>query len=631
MPINPRKLYGAVNRAKCAASRGPRGERGIRDSSAGFRGLPVSVMREITEETDEGIRKDIEDTGVSFSSCEDIDRRAADMAPRIIRNAFVGHLPSQGTAERRVIDSVLNPALGIGTYDDTMLANTARPNIWISPAKAASLYSQKGLLEQVVNKKSKSVLLNGLKIRNPRFTAHQIDRISEDAMRLDFQKVVADAICDSLAYGGDVVFPLFAHDTPVTMSLGFEGLLRSGLLTKKCISRFISLDRWNTWIVPPISPTQKDYLEPDVYFIPYMGCDVNHARTARIVTAPQAGWWGKMLTQGWGISDFCGYYESYEQYKVVMGTLPFMIQQMSILVRTINLDAVLATQGANVLEDLMADNQVKAREATPENPVNMDVMGDLKSINRNFGQVPEMIKLLRQGFAADAGIPEPMLFSSEKGNFSSGDDTQGNLSKQWENVKYIHKDVELQLRRLAMLIAIDALGPTKEVLEALPYTTIQFDSPIIANATEKADIAEQLAKAYFDLVGGQMPMDKAAEIAFSFAGDDMSLGSDMLDQLKAIQTKADEQRDEKFRMDMKVQKASLEGGDPPKAPAKSTVSSPNVRVTQTGTGGENTSKTKYTRLEQKMHEKTRGTSKRAEGLAKARNKLSRLSSVRTNS
>ena len=628
MPVNPRKLYGAVNRSGCAVGRSPAGVRTVNDSVKSFKGLSVSVIKEITEYVDGGIKSDIEKSGIKFSSCADVDKRVCDSAPRIIQGALKGRLP-QDIAERRVIDSVLNPALGIGTYDDFPSHSYEKPNIWISPSQAASLYSQKGLLEQVINKKSKSVLLNGLKIRNPRFDARQIDKISEDAMRLNFQKITADGLCDSLAYGGDVMFPIFMHDTPLTMALGFEGLLHAGLLHKGCISRFISLDRWNTWIIPPISPTQKDYLEPDVYFIPYMGCDVSRARTARIVTSPQVGWWGKMLTQGWGISDFCGYYESYDQYKVVMNTLPFMIQQMSVLVRTINVDSVLATQGTNVLEDLMADNQVVVRKATPENPINMDVMGDLKSINRNFGQVPEMIKLLRQGFAADAGIPEPMLFSSEKGNFSSGDDTQGNLSKQWESVKYTHKDVEIQLRRLAMLIAIDALGATKEVLDALPYTTIQFDTPIIANATEKADIASELAKAYFDLVGGQMPMDKAAEIAFSFAGDDMSLSSEMLDQLKEVQKKSDEQRDEKFKMDIKAQKAAIENGEAAGVPGGAKPAAPNSRVTTSS--GDNTSKTKYSRLEQKQHEKTRASGKRFEGLAKARSKIMKLASSHSNS
>ena len=99
-------------------------------------------------------------------------------------------------------------------------------------------------------------------------------------------------------------------------------------------------------------------------------------------------------------------------YKVAVQSLPLMIQQMSILARTVNVDGVLATEGANALDALVDSNTIRTREASPDNPVTMDVLGDIKSIDRNFGQVPELIRLLRQDLASDAVLPEPLLFSS---------------------------------------------------------------------------------------------------------------------------------------------------------------------------------------------------------------------------
>lgn len=566
-------MYDIINKSNAGVRFDSDGKPLVKDS-ASVKGIPVSDVEYVTESLNTYTLEALKNKTANVMSAQEVKAEITKRTPKII-DRFTRKKDTQN-------DGILNTAFGIGTTDDTVFQNLVRPNVWISPYEAASLYSQKGILENVINKKAKSILLNGLKIKNPRLSSKEIDRISENAIRLNIPEIITNAVLDSLVYGGDLLFPVFRKDTPLTFSLPFSTLLKLGIIGKHCISRFISLDRWNTWIIPPTDPTQKDYIEPNQYFIPYMGVNVSRQRSARVVTSPQAGWWGKVITQGWGISDFCGYYASYEQYKVVMQAVPFMIQQMSVLVRSVNVDALLATSGANVLDDVMSENLVKTRRATAENPINIDIIGDLKAIDRDFTDVPDLIKMLRQGFAADAQIPEPMLFSSEKGNFASGDDTQGNMEKQWESVKYIHKTVELQLRKIAALLVIDTLGATDKVMKALPYTTIQFDSPVIANASDKAAIAESLSKAYFSLVGGAMPMDIAADIAFSYAGGDLSISSDILEKLKEVQ----ERRDEMAVMEME-QKNDIVG---------------NERVT-TRKDDNNTSKKKYTALEQKEHEK----------------------------
>ena len=591
MGIDYNKIYEVINKSKAGVVFDEYGSPKVRDSMT-VQGIPVADLEEITEminsETLASLKNNKSSTEVL--TMQEVRKRVVDNTPKLL-----------SSFSKRQKDSIVNPSFGIGTLDDTTTHNWVRPNIWISPFEAASLYSQKGILENVINKKAKSILLNGLKIKNPRLSAKELDKVAENAVRLDIPSVITSSVLDALVYGGNLLFPVFKKDNPYTYNLPFNSLIKLGVLGKHCISRFISLDRWNTWIIPPVNPTQKDFLEPSRYFIPYMGVNVSRERSARIVTSPQSGWWGKMVTQGWGISDFCGYYASYEQYKIVMQALPFMIQQMSILVRSVNVDAILATSGANVLEDVMSDNLIKTRRATAENPINVDIIGNLTAINRDFGGVPDLIKLLRQGFAADAQIPEPMLFSSEKGNFSSGDDTQGNMEKQWESVKYIHKTVEVQLRKIAAILLIDTFGATKKVMEAIPYTTIHFDSPVIANASDKAEISERLSKSFFNLVGGRMPMDIAAEIAFSYAGGEQSLSSDILDELKQVQEKQDE-----------LALVELE--------SKQNGSVGNERTT-TKKDDNNSSKNKYDPLEQKQHERIAVGKKRSEMLSKARGKL----------
>ena len=324
-----------------------------------------------------------------------------------------------------------------------------------------------------------------------------------------------------------------------------------------------------------------------------------------------------------------------------------MIQQMSILARVVNVDGVLATEGANALDALVDQATIRTREASPDNPITMDVLGDIKSINRNFAQVPELMRLLRQDFASDAVLPEPLLFSSEKGNFSSGDDTQGNLFKQNESVQMIHKDLEPQFKQLAKIMIIDALGASKEVVEALPYTQIHFDQPVIANALERAQIGKFHSENVFNLVSAQVPMDIAVEMADKNVSSDMRTSADILKRLADIQAKNDKNDDKRVKLEIEQKEADV---DQTEAQTKATEEGTKAQKAEAGEGstgakkrGE-TEKEKgtrgkspaeeqrekalsdkeekgYSRLEQKKHEKTRvGSTKRSEKLAKSKNK-----------
>ena len=545
---------------------------------------------------------------------------------------------------RGIRDSIINGRWNVNNGIDPSRSNLSLPNVYISPWEANSLYSQKGIFETVINKKSKSILLNGCNLENTHLTQKQIDLVKERMEVHDFKNILTENTLTSLVYGGSLCFPLFKKDTPVTSTLSLASLLRLGVLKKDCIDYFVNLDRWNTFIIPPYNPTQKDFLRPEVYTIPFLGSDVHHSRCARVVTAKQAGYWGQILNQGWGISDLCGYLQSGMNYKVAVQSLPLMIQQMSILARTVNVDGVLATEGANALDNLVEQDTIRTREASPDNPITMDVLGDIKSINRNFGQVPELIRLLRQDFASDAVLPEPLLFSSEKGNFSSGDDTQGNLFKQNESVQMIHKELEPQFKQLAKIMIIDALGTDDEIIKALPYTQIHFDQPVIANALERAQIGKHHSETVFNYVSARLPIDIAVEMADKNVSSDMRTTADILEKLRNIQTKGDKNDDKRIQLELEQKEADIEQTN---AQTKATEESVNAQKAEVSSGGGHHEETEaeketrgkspaeeqrekaesekqqktYSRLEQKQHEKTRvGSTKRSEKLAKSQNK-----------
>lgn len=633
------------------------GKTTVTDSSC-FRGMNTSLLEEAQELVEKAVQDDTETfakkADIQLDSLQTVVKRA-EANIGVVMDCLQSKTPmtakeirEKASSPRGIRDSIFNGRWNINNPADPTTANLSIPNIYISPWQANSLYSQKGLFETIINKKSKSILLNGCYIENSHLKQAQMNEVNEKAeAKHNFKNILADSTLTALVYGGGLTFPLFKKDTPVTTAMNLGQLLKLGILGKNSIDYFVQLDRWNTFIIPPYNPTQKDFLRPDVYTVPFLGSDVYHSRCARVVTAKQAGYWGQIINQGWGISDLCGYLQSGMNYKVAIQSLPLMIQQMSILARTVNVDGVLATEGANALDALVEQDTIRTREASPDNPVTMDVLGDIKSINRNFAQVPELIRLLRQDLASDATLPEPLLFSSEKGNFSSGDDTQGNLFKQNESVQMIHKDLESQFKQLAKILIIDALGTDKEVIEALPYTQIHFDQPVIANALERAQIGKFHSETVFNLVSARLPIDTAVEMADKNVSSDMRTTADILDKLREIQSKGDKQDEKRVQLELEQKEKDIEQTE---AQIKATEESVKVQKTManetSAKGGEHKEseedkktrgkspaeeqrekaesdkeKTGYSRLQQKQHEKTRvGSTKRSEKLAKASNK-----------
>lgn len=598
-------IYKIINKSRTSVKRGGGNKTTLLDSKS-FRGLPVSEVKEITDIVNNHTKLVLDNSGVRYSTYDSVMQESSKRMSSLLSAM---QKPLVGKAPKSLYDSIMNTASNVATPADPTMYTDTSPNVYISPYEAASLYSQKGLPELVINKKSKSILLNGLKIKNARLSAKQIDEISLNAVRRNIPQVISDAIRDSLVYGGGITFPMFKRDTPATSLLNMTGLIKQGILTKDSVDYFITLDRWNVVHLPFTNPTQRDYLDPEKYYVPYLGADVHRSRVARIITGAQSGFWGNMATLGWGLSDFCGYLRSMQNYKIAVQTVPLMIQQMSIIARSIDVAGVLAGEGINALDELTSADAIRYSEWSPTNPVTLDLIGQIQVINRQFAHVPELLRLLRQDFASDTNIPEPMLFSSEKGNFSSGDDTEGNLTKQYESVKYIHKDVESAAKRIAMIHIIDTLGATDDVIKALPFTEIHFDTPVIANSVERAQIGKDVADTFFQYVAGQMPVDKAAELASVSGGDELSMSSELLEDLKRRQKESDDRVLEKHEKEMELLDIQIEN-------EKNGVGSGAPKMPSSG-GGE------YSKLEQEKHEKTKMPGeKKSEQLAKHKNKAS---------
>jgi hypothetical protein len=607
MPWNT-DIWGVINGADVSTARDEAGKPRVLDS---VRFKPLGEKQHsrvndmITNELSRRFRQHAVAAKAKVRTLRDVVKGSENLVPMVINN-----WKTDQPLTASVRDAIMNRSFMTGVPgQDPATNNSVTSNIWISPREAQSIFSQKGLPEIVIKKKSQSILLNGVAIKNPRLTPTQLDAIQENAMRLGLPNKLADTVRDSLVYAGALMFPMFKNDTPLSMGMSMPQLAKWGIVKKHCIDRLVTLDRWNTVHIPNWNPTSEDFLEPRQYYVPFLGCDVSGSRCSRVVTAPQAGYWGTLMTMGWGVSDIPGWIESVYNYYSVMAAIPTMIAQMSILARTINVDAILAQEGSNVLDDIDLTNTIRVREMSVNNPISLDVLGSIQAIQRDFKEVPNLVRLIRQHFAAQTGIPEELFFSSERGAFSTGDTTEGALEKQWESIKYMHRDVAAQMKNVAMLVIIDTLGVDRDVLKALPYTYMEFDNPALANITDKAEVADNMTKSYFNLVSGQMPMEQAVGIIADIGGTDFPVNAKLMEELRKRQEKIDAQADEEHELNMELLKAQIE----------QTKSS----VAMGGFGASPASASKgegYTPLEQRRHEKTRGTNARMEGLQKAAGK-----------
>jgi len=640
-------VWDIINGTRSSVTRDSEGYSHVHDSVR-FKGLPLYAQDEINaileSELKGRTRSYARKLGVKLDNIKDVQRRAGEVVPVILNNYRFSRPVTQAVKDAVAaagandgifrtgvpygagVGGIMNPHTMSGIRgQDPNTSTYAVPNIWISPFEAAAIYSQKGVPETIINKKSKSILLNKVRITNPKLSAGQIDRVCEDMGKTGFMSKVVDAVTNSLTYAGSLMYPMFKNDTPLTLGLPVHVLAKYGVIGKGKLDRWVVLDRWNTVHIPNWNPTEEDFLHPKKYYVPFQGADVHGTRCARVVSAPQPGYYGTLLTMGWGISDIPGWIESVYNYYAVMSAIPTMINQMSIIVRTLELEGPLATEGMNMMDDIAWEDTVHLRETSPNNIINLDVIGKIQAVQRDFQEVPALVRLMRQDVGGRANIAEELIWSSERGAFSSGDTTDGALEKLWENNKYLHREVANQIKPAVQIQIINALGLDRGIVEALPYTTIEFDNPTITDGARKSEFLANMFKAIFDGTSAQVPMDKVMEIAAAVGDADFPVDSNILGALKELQSKLEQQADEKFDADMEEQEARIEQikeqtkhvGDSVLGGGSGGLKAPKAKSSEPASASHSEN---YSRLEQRKHEKTRGLSARRQKLQKAMNK-----------
>jgi len=521
--------------------------------SNSFKSLPDHILTAINAETEFEMKQNWHLYVKNFDTVDDVRTRAASLGGMLAAYHRAGTVV-------KTIDNIVQrnvtPAMSSSPWGMSM--GFGMQPLWIAPGEAAVIYSGKGIPELIIEKKSHSPLLNGISIKNPKLSPEQLDRVQNDITRLSFDMKIAETIRDSLVFGGSIIFPRFKKDSPATMWMPVSQLLRYGILEKDSIERFTTLDRWNVVFTPDWNPVNNAFQNPPFYFVPFLGSILSSQRCSRVITSPAAGYWGTLITLGWGVSDIPGWYESVMNYESVIAAVPFMIKQMSLLARVWDSSGMSSIEGLSLLDSEAAEATIRNRGTGPDTIVNLDVVGDLKAINRDFAHVPELIRLLRQDTAAKARYPEELIWSSERGAFSSGDTSDSAWEKQTENVRYTHIKVGFQLKQLAMIFVINSLGATNDVMKALPYTSIDFDNPKLTNAKDKAEIGKNISQSIFDDVAAGMPVDMAVEKAKQLSDKEFNLSATFMQELKDRQRELDEFEREKRKLELEKLEAEIE-------------------------------------------------------------------------
>ncbi|MDR1531656.1 MAG: hypothetical protein LBS62_05655, partial [Clostridiales bacterium] len=80
-----------------------------------------------------------------------------------------------------------------------------------------------------------------------------------------------------------------------------------------------------------------------------------------------------------------------------------------------------------------------------------------------------------------------------------------------------------------MLEVINALGKGRDVLSALPYTVIEFDNPVVANAETRSKILANTSEAIFNIVSATLPLDAAARAISENSDDEFKIPADVME------------------------------------------------------------------------------------------------------
>jgi len=435
--------------------------------------------------------------------------------------------------ETKVQDSYYNGQTGVGIQGmDPSMNNTSDTPVSMSPNEATSYYSNGGLPQIIIDKKSKGAQINGYHFESTCVAITDDDKklLLEYANKVGFGSALEQATRDGLIYGGAALFPKFKKDTPDSMVSPLNMLVDDGTIDKDCIDYFVVVDRWNTVMIPSYNITARDYLTPDTFYVPLGGLRVSTRRCA-LVRPKKLPYWGALRQLGWGASDFEGYIRSLMAYKITIMTVPIMAQQMSLLVHEIPLDGVVAMNGTDSAKEFVAANSAMLRSWSMINPITVNSFGKLSAINRSFTDFSDLVTSLKQDVASNSGIPESVLFHTMPTGFA--DNTEEITLKQSETIKNISNAVVPSMKPIVKMLVYACFGRDSEQARYADTFDLSFESPSMITNEERGKLLEKFSMAVNAFNKAGATISDAVKMATVFMPE-MKMPTDVMERLRDV-------------------------------------------------------------------------------------------------
>lgn len=456
-----------------------------------------------------------------FRTTEDVVKSSIIDTTKIITN----YIKVKELSRRGVGDSYENDIIGVGTgIDPTSYSRVTLP-IYMSPYEGSALYSNGGLAQIILNKKAKGILLNGFEFEGDIGTDN-LKRLKDHAIKVHFDTGLN--LVDALVFGGAFDYPVFKKDSDSTFIYSLENLCKEGIADTNQINRWVSVDRWNTVMIPSYNITAEDYLNPQTVYIPISGTRVNTERAA-MIKPTKLPYWAAITQLGWSTSDYVGYYKDLQDYKIVLMQIPILFQQMSLLFQLLPLDQVLMVSGTDKAAEIADWNEKKLREASILHPKALNSIGDIKVIDRTFTGAEPLIRMMRQNLCANAYMQEKAIFDAESSAVKTGKDAL--YITQSEGVKMAAVSIAPDCANLVKLLLIDCFGRnSKEALEG--NVRITFNPATVLSETEKAEKGLKAAQYIQTLVSSGWPVGEATESAKQYFNFEVT--EEILNKLKTL-------------------------------------------------------------------------------------------------
>lgn len=417
------------------------------------------------------------------------------------------------TLQRMHGDSITNSATGLGTLLDPTTYTTPLMPIMCGSGESSAIYAGGGLPASIIDKKAVSMVLQGATfeagIDTDFWSREKILLLEEAAVETGFNDAAGDAIRDAYLYGGAILYPVLARDTPSR----FLAKLDKMNLEKGCIKRWTGVDRWNTVYVPSFIPTAADYLTPSTIMVLQESIEVSTSRMCIIRPKPMP-YWATIVNMGWSPSDLTGWIQAYYAYETTQMSIPVMAQQMSLLLYKMPIDALNATVGVNEVEKLMEVNEQQMKNWSSLSPKAVNMVGEVEVVDRTYSGFDQFVGAIKANFAAQTEIPEPSIWHTPNKGFS--DNTQESLIKQSETLQMRQHYIERYMQPAKDLLIAHCFGTDSDEWRQRASLQLRFTKPEITTEKDLADVGAKFAASINSLVQAGFTPATAVTTAHQF-------------------------------------------------------------------------------------------------------------------